>query len=175
MIDQVLLHRMEKEVFHLNDLDDPHKAVLASASIPVLFGSTEIGDTYYVDGGTVDNCPIKPLIEQGCDIIIAVPIDSRFHVKPYESMDILLVNMEAKKLFSITMVDILDFKPDEVKNKATYGYLMGKKMIEKLREQNLFDGSSWHKPEGYHYVVMSKEEELIVKDEVNAWNLKSSV
>jgi NTE family protein len=103
MIDQVLLHRMEKEVFHLNDVEDPHKAVLASASIPVLFGSTEIDDQFYVDGGTVDNCPIRPLIEQGCDIIIAVPIDGRFHHKDYQDDDILLINMEAKKLFSITM------------------------------------------------------------------------
>ena len=83
MIDQVLLHRMEKEVFHLNDVEDPHKAVLASASIPVLFGSTEMDDSFYVDGGTLDNCPIRPLVDLGCKIIIAVPIDGRFHAKDY--------------------------------------------------------------------------------------------
>ena len=176
MIDQVLLHRMEKEVFHLNEMDDPHRAVLASASIPVLFGSTEVGEDYYVDGGTKDNCPINTLIDQGCDIIIAVPIDSRFHVKKYEQEDILLINMEARKLFSVTMIDILDFKPEEVKHKAQYGYLMGKRMIEKLKEEMLFDGTSWKRPQGFHHIVLSKEEELVVKDEVTLWssNLRSS-
>ena len=170
MIDQVLLHRMEKEVFHLNDVEDPHKAVLASASIPVLFGSTEIDDQFYVDGGTVDNCPIRPLIEQGCDIIIAVPIDGRFHHKAYQDDDILLINMEAKKLFSITMLDILDFKPEDVKYKSNYGYLMGKSMIEKCQNDQLFDGTSWVKPEGHQYYILSKEEEQKVKEEVATWN-----
>jgi NTE family protein len=170
MIDQVLLHRMEKEVFHLNDVEDPHKAVLASASIPVLFGSTEIDDQFYVDGGTVDNCPIRPLIEQGCDIIIAVPIDGRFHHKTYQDDDILLINMEAKKLFSITMLDILDFKPEDVKYKSNYGYLMGKSMIEKCQNDQLFDGTSWVKPEGHQYYILSKEEEQKVKEEVATWN-----
>lgn len=170
MIDQVLLHRMEKEVFHLNDVDDPHKAVLASASIPVLFGSTEIDDQFYVDGGTVDNCPIRPLIEQGCDIIIAVPIDGRFHYKTYQDDDILLINMEARKLFSITMLDILDFKPEDVKYKSNYGYLMGKSMIDKCKNDQLFDGTSWIKPEGHNYYILSKDEEQKVKEEVATWN-----
>jgi NTE family protein len=170
MIDQVLLHRMEKEVFHLNDVEDPHKAVLASASIPVLFGSTEIDDQFYVDGGTIDNCPIRPLIEQGCDIIIAVPIDGRFHHKTYQDDDILLINMEARKLFSITMLDILDFKPEDVKYKSNYGYLMGKSMIEKCKNDQLFDGTSWIKPEGHHYYILSKDEEQKVKEEVATWN-----
>ena len=170
MIDQVLLHRMEKEVFHLNDVEDPHKAVLASASIPVLFGSTEIDDQFYVDGGTVDNCPIRPLIEQGCDIIIAVPIDGRFHHKTYQDDDILLINMEARKLFSITMLDILDFKPEDVKYKSNYGYLMGKSMIDKCKNDQLFDGTSWIKPEGHNYYILSKDEEQKVKEEVATWN-----
>ncbi len=170
MIDQVLLHRMEKEVFHLNDVEDPHKAVLASASIPVLFGSTEIDDQFYVDGGTIDNCPIRPLIEQGCDIIIAVPIDGRFHHKTYQDDDILLINMEARKLFSITMLDILDFKPEDVKYKSNYGYLMGKSMIDKCKNDQLFDGTSWIKPEGHNYYILSKDEEQKVKEEVATWN-----
>lgn len=39
LVDQVLIHRMEKEVFYLNEFKDPLKAVLASASIPILFGN----------------------------------------------------------------------------------------------------------------------------------------
>ncbi|MDY0295034.1 MAG: patatin-like phospholipase family protein [Acholeplasmataceae bacterium] len=170
MIEQVLLHRMEKEVFHLNDVEDPHKAVLASASIPVLFGSTEINDTFYVDGGTIDNCPIQPLIDQGCDIIIAVPIDGRFHPKKYEHQNITLINMEAKKLFSITMIDILDFKPEDVKHKSNYGYMMAKTMLSKLQDEKIFDGTNFVHEDGFKYYMLSKEEETKVKDEVATWS-----
>ena len=170
MIDQVLLHRMEKEVFHLNDVEDPHKAVLASASIPVLFGSTEMDDSFYVDGGTLDNCPIRPLVDLGCKIIIAVPIDGRFHAKDYAHDDITLINLEAKKLFSFTMIDILDFKPSDVKHKSNYGYLMAKKMIEKLKEMKIYDGINWNHQDGHHYIDISKDEEHLVKEEVATWN-----
>lgn len=170
MIEQVLLHRMEKEVFHLNDFDEPHKAVLASASIPVLFGSTEIKDEFYVDGGTIDNCPIHPLIEQGCNVIFAVPIDSRFSDKEYRNDKITLINLEAKKLFSFTMLDILDFKPSDVHHKSNYGYLMTKRMLEKLKDLGIYDGIHWHLSDQYQHICLDKEEELTVKEEVSTWS-----
>lgn len=44
-------------------------AVIASASIPVLFNPVIIKDINYVDGGVLDNMPIKPL-EKKCNTII---------------------------------------------------------------------------------------------------------
>lgn len=44
-------------------------AVIASASIPVLFKPLIIGNIHYVDGGVLDNFPIKP-IENKCRIKI---------------------------------------------------------------------------------------------------------
>jgi NTE family protein len=44
-------------------------AVIASASIPVLFKPVIINKVYYVDGGVVDNLPIKP-IENKCKKVI---------------------------------------------------------------------------------------------------------
>jgi NTE family protein len=49
------------------------KAVQGSASIPIIFSPVEINGQVYVDGGLLDNVPVKPLINQ-CDIIIAVDI-----------------------------------------------------------------------------------------------------
>lgn len=169
-IEQVMIHRMEKEVFHLNDFKDPHRAVLASASIPVLFGSIDIDDDKYVDGGAKDNCPIEPLLEQGCDVIIAVPIDGYFHPKKYEKENILLINIESKKLFNFIPYDILDFKPDAVKNKVEYGYQMGKFMVEKLKKLQLIqDTNEFSRPDGFQLIGVSKEEEKEIKAEVNAW------
>jgi len=44
-------------------------AVIASSSIPVLFKPVIIKEIYYVDGGVLDNLPIKP-IENKCNLII---------------------------------------------------------------------------------------------------------
>ncbi|MCJ7449963.1 MAG: patatin-like phospholipase family protein [Bacteroidales bacterium] len=44
-------------------------AVIASASIPVLFKPVIINKIYYVDGGILDNLPIRP-IENKCRLII---------------------------------------------------------------------------------------------------------
>ncbi|TSA31762.1 MAG: patatin [Porphyromonadaceae bacterium] len=47
--------------------------VLASSSIPILFSPVKMGDQVYVDGGVLDNLPIKPL-RKICDKVIAVNI-----------------------------------------------------------------------------------------------------
>jgi NTE family protein len=47
--------------------------VQASSSIPVLFSPVKMGEDLYVDGGVLDNLPIKP-IRKICDKVIAVNI-----------------------------------------------------------------------------------------------------
>ena len=169
LLEQVMIHRMEKEVFHLNETDDPHKAVMASASIPVLFGSTTIGENHYVDGGIIDNCPIQPLLDVGCNIIISVSIDGHFHAKKYEEHNIMLVNLETKYLFHMIPYDILDFKPDAVTSKAEYGYRMAKLMLQKLRNEGyLTKRNYWKVPKSHYMIEIDKEEETKLKDEVKS-------
>jgi NTE family protein len=52
--------------FSEGDLFEP---VIASASIPVLFQPVKIKDISYVDGGVLDNLPLRP-IENKCRILI---------------------------------------------------------------------------------------------------------
>ncbi|MDD4148759.1 MAG: patatin-like phospholipase family protein [Bacteroidales bacterium] len=56
-----------------------HVIIQASCSIPVLISPTKINDTYYVDGGLVDNLPIRPLVRR-CEKIIGV------NISPYEEI-----------------------------------------------------------------------------------------
>jgi len=168
LLEQVMVHRMEKEVFHLNETKDPHRAVLASASIPVLFGSTTIGKDSYVDGGVMDNCPIQPLLDAGCNIIFAVPLDGLFHPLKYEQENILLIDVQTNYLFHMIPYDILDFNPNAVIDKAEYGYKMGKFMIQKLREQGyLTKRNYWKIPETHTMIKIDKDEETKLKNEVN--------
>ncbi len=48
--------------------------VIASASIPVLFNPVIINKIYYVDGGVMDNLPLKP-IEDKCDFLIGSSVN----------------------------------------------------------------------------------------------------
>ncbi len=51
------------------------KPIIASASFPGVFTPTEIEDSYYIDGGILNNFPVEPLLET-CDKIIGVFINS---------------------------------------------------------------------------------------------------
>lgn len=45
------------------------QAVMASSCLPVIFAPIKIEDTFYVDGGLLDNMPVKPLEKQSDKII----------------------------------------------------------------------------------------------------------
>ncbi|MBO4774446.1 MAG: patatin-like phospholipase family protein [Bacteroidales bacterium] len=46
------------------------KYVCASAAIPALFSPIKIYGNYCVDGGVCDNLPVRPLLDEGCDVRI---------------------------------------------------------------------------------------------------------
>jgi NTE family protein len=51
---------LESGKFEIIDSGDLSKAVLASASIPILFAPIEINGQHYVDGGLLNNLPVEP-------------------------------------------------------------------------------------------------------------------
>lgn len=65
---------MEAEYFLLNTQNaETIKAILlASSAIPVVFESHTIGQKEYLDGGLVDNTPIRPLYDAGVRSFIVV-------------------------------------------------------------------------------------------------------
>lgn len=52
------------------------EAMRASMAIPTVFTPITIDDRLLVDGGLVNNFPVKELIDRGCDIIIGVDVQS---------------------------------------------------------------------------------------------------
>jgi NTE family protein len=106
------------------------KPVIASASIPVLFKPVIINKIHYVDGGVLDNMPIKP-IEGECDFIIGSFVNPTGYEKTVTS----LVQI-AERTFMLNMSKELDEKakkfdvfiaPPELKN---YKILDPEKAIE---------------------------------------------
>ncbi len=80
--------------FSEGDLFDP---VIASASIPVLFQPVKIGDISYVDGGVLDNLPIRP-IENKCRILIGSFVNPVGYMKKISG----LINI-AERTFMLSM------------------------------------------------------------------------
>ena len=59
------------EVFDQGELIKP---ILASAAIPGIFTPVKINDSYYVDGGTLNNFPVE-VLKSTCDKIIGVYVN----------------------------------------------------------------------------------------------------
>lgn len=161
LIDQVMINRMEKVVFDLNHSNDPHQAALASASIPIVFGPDDYNEQHYVDGGAVDMIPIQPLIDQGCDIIISVPIFGKCKQKEFKDQNVLIIEILQYKLFDIIGLDVMDFDIEKVPRRVDYGAKLTKFMINKLAETGFYNKNhhSWHKPDTFMYVGINKKEE----------------
>jgi NTE family protein len=71
--------------------------VIASASIPVLFQPVKIDDISYVDGGVLDNLPIRP-IENKCRIIIGSFVNPVGYIEKISG----LINI-AERTFMLSM------------------------------------------------------------------------
>jgi len=80
--------------------------VIASASIPVLFEPVIINGDHYVDGGLLDNIPIKPL-QNMCEKIIAVNLVPILEAKKITGF---------KQLIGRTIDLVVNSKIDEFKN-----------------------------------------------------------
>ena len=68
------LPNFNAKYFKINDYDNEtaKKIVLASASLPLIYDSTEVLGEKYIDGGISDNVPIQAVYGEKCDIIIVV-------------------------------------------------------------------------------------------------------
>ena len=69
--------------FSKGDLLDP---VIASASIPVLFQPVIINNICYVDGGVLDNLPVRP-IENKCKILIGSFVNPVGYMEKISGLD----------------------------------------------------------------------------------------
>jgi NTE family protein len=75
----------------------------ASASIPILFKPVIINKIHYVDGGVLDNLPIKP-IENKCDYIIG----SFVNPTGYEETVTSLVQIAERSFFLSMSREVID-------------------------------------------------------------------
>jgi len=121
------------------------RPVIASASIPVLFKPVIIDNIYYVDGGVLDNLPVKP-IEDTCDLIIGSFVNPAGYEKTVTSMVQIaersfILNMAKEVELKASSFDIF-IAPDELRKykildpqKAIEVYNIGYKETKKKLEE----------------------------------------
>ena len=107
----------------------------------MLFGSTKIDDSYYVDGGMIDNNPVDPLLEEGCELILAVPIASRFNYKKYSEQNITIIDFKYghsfSRLQSINILKSMYFNVKFANKLKGEGYKGAKEVINLLKKRNI--------------------------------------
>ena len=54
--------------------------ILASAAVPGIFSPVEINDNWYIDGGTMNNFPIEPLVGR-CDFLIGSFVSNKLSIQ----------------------------------------------------------------------------------------------
>jgi NTE family protein len=106
---------------NLKDCDEItiKKTLLASCALPIVFKPIIINHATYYDGGVLDNHPIKPLIDYGCDDILLIDL-FRFRLKrlPHDK-DVTIHTIKPSK----SLRGIMDFSRKHILRR----YELGKK------------------------------------------------
>lgn len=116
---------------------DLHKALLATAGIPFIFPSTNIGEHIFCDGGLLNNLPIEPL-QANCDLIIAAHVNA---VGPMSGAEIGKLSPKAmlQRLFHIGMAHPVNLKKKHCDIFIEPPDLVRYSMFSKKNARELFD------------------------------------
>ena len=129
---------------------DLAEAIRASIGLPGVFDPFDIDGKLYVDGGTLDNLPIKLAREMGCDIVIAAelfPGPDIISTDPFEVPELMLglyfnaISSEQYRQADVILkpevrnYSILDFqKAREIYSVTLGGKEQMRKELEKVKE-----------------------------------------
>ncbi|WP_199052010.1 patatin-like phospholipase family protein [Aquitalea sp. ASV15] len=178
----VALHNTEANRVDYLQVRDAHTAadmLLGTAALPMIFDEVRIHGSTYSDGGfywglphkNVDNTPIIPLIEAGCDTIIVVylsPDDLSIDPRHYPGVRILPV-MPTSSLGGVTAT--LDFSNEGAARRMEQGYNDG---LQLFRHLELFLSNEAQYEALWERVRLSAEEERKSAEQLQAMDRQHS-
>lgn len=109
------------------------QTVIASSSIPVLFPPVKIGDFHYVDGGVLDNFPVRPL-ENKCGFIVGSFVNQVGYVEKVSGLITL-----AERTFMVGMSKEINEKSKRFDLLIAPPELKNFKILDTLKAGELFD------------------------------------
>lgn len=176
MLAQINPRNMKIRLFNVNTFPSPHKASLASSSMPLIFGPTKIYNKCYVDGGILDNTAMTPMIDNEVDFVISIPLTKGHDYISYLDSSIhTIVNFTSFKYFFKTFIlsiaDSVSFKEDKKILWYQFGYYIGKEMIDYLKAMNVIDeNNNFRLTKEKEYIEMPKEIEGKVYRKIEEMN-----
>lgn len=145
----VALHNTDAnrvDYLDVRDADTAADMLLGTAALPLIFDEVRVGGVSYTDGGfywglphkQIDNTPLKPLVEAGCDTILLVhlsPEDLSVDPRHYPGVRILPI-VPTGCLGGLS--DTLDFSNEGAARRMEQGYADA---LQLLRHLELFLGN----------------------------------
>lgn len=130
----VCVSSLEAKYFKLNKRDEEciKKILIATSSIPLIFGAEELDGNNYIDGGLPfygDNAPIKPIYEAGYKNIIVIHLFDIDIVDETNYPNANIYQVYNKEGLGSIFSGVLDFSEKAANLKISAGY---KDTIDKL-------------------------------------------
>lgn len=120
------------------------KILLATSALPVIFKPEIIDDKKYYDGGIVDNVPVKPLYEYGCDVILVVYLDRKSTVKHSDFPNCTILEIRPVEDTGGLFNGMLDFSAEGAERRIRQGYTDAGKLIEALYGKGIIQSRILH-------------------------------
>lgn len=95
---------------------------VGSASLPLIYESTEVLGEKYIDGGIADNVPIQPVYGEKCDIIIVVLLSKEVQIDRSLYPNSKLIIISPENLVENTLTGTLNLDTDAKRVRISEGY-----------------------------------------------------
>ena len=111
--------------FKINNYEDSiaKNIILGSASLPLIYKSSVIDGKRYLDGGMVDNIPIKPVYDEGCDIIIVVLLSQNAYIDKKQFPNAKIIEISPSNLNEGVIGGVLNLDHEAKRRRINEGYL----------------------------------------------------
>lgn len=127
--------------FKLNSYEDSvaKNIILGSASLPLIYKSSVIDGKRYLDGGMVDNIPVKPIYDEGCDIIIAVLLSQNAYIDKKKFPNAKIIEISPSNLNEGIIGGVLNLDLEAKRRRVNEGYLDAINTLESVLYLNSFN------------------------------------
>ena len=122
--------------FRVNDYEEEKakSILLATACLPMIYESEEIEGRTYLDGGLVDNTPIRPVYEEGCNIIIAVLLSKEAKIRRADFPDAKIIEIIPSDIETKILDGLLNLDEESKNKRIQKGYNDTKNLLEPIFE-----------------------------------------
>lgn len=128
--DETLSLRYEKLNGKSND--EMIKYMLASSALPFIYDAVKLEDGYYLDGGIMDNVPVKPLYDAGYRNIIVIGLKPDYGIDYSKFKDCEFTFIMPCQSLGNFMNGTLDFSKDGAKFRISLGYRNASRVISAM-------------------------------------------